>query len=262
MKLGIIGLGHMAYSITTGITSNNFIKPEDIIVIKHSEKTDSLALKENYTLTANLEDVCDTDILLVAVKPNQFEEVLDSIKDLKINCLLSVVTGYSSKFIKEKIGDIPVVRAMPNTPIMINEGATLLSRSEGVSEEMFNKCAKIFKSSGIVEEVSEDKINLGMIMSGSTPAYIYYMAKCLVEDVMNYGIEYNTARNLVTKMIIGAGKMMENYPNKDLDTFVDEVATKGGTTEQAINTFKEENLKDLIHKASSKCLKRGNELGK
>lgn len=262
MKLGVIGLGHMGYAITKGVTDNFFIDPSDIVVLDHGEKTRNLCLREGYILTDNVVDICKTDILMIAVRPNQLDEVLEMIKGSMIKCVLSVVTGYSSAYFKEKLGDVPVVRCMPNTPLQVGEGATVLCKTDDVSSKSFRFCQEMFLACGEIAECDESMLNDIVAISGSVPAYVYYFVKCLVDDAVERGMDYATARKLATQTFLGSAKMMIEDPEKDLEVFVNEVATKGGATEQAINVFKDNKLKDIVHEANLKCIKRAKELGK
>lgn len=262
MKLGVIGLGHMGYAITKGITKNNFIDPYDIYVLEHNDKTKNICLREGYVLTENIVDVCKTDVLMLAVRPNQLDEVLAKLKGMPIKCILSVVTGYSSAYIKEHLDNVPVVRCMPNTPLMVNYGATALSKTDDVSQKVYRFCKEMFLACGEVAEVSEDFLSNLVAVSGSVPAYIYYFEKCLVEDAVKNGLDYETARKLANQTVLGSAQMVLEYPDKDLETFVNEVATKGGATEQAINVFKERKLDEIISEANEKCIKKAKELGK
>lgn len=262
MTLGVIGLGHMGYAITKGITDSYFLDPSDIYVLEHSDKTQMLCMKEGYIYTDSVVDVCKCDVLMIAVRPNQMDEVLERISGSQIRCILSVVTGYSSAYIKEKVGNVPVVRCMPNTPLMVGAGATALSKTEDVSQKIYRFCKELFLACGEIAEVSEEFLNELVAVSGSVPAYVYYFEKCLVEDAVKNGLDYETARKLANQTILGSAKMVEAYPEKTLETLVNEVATKGGATEQAINVFNERKLDEIISEANFKCIKRAKELGK
>ena len=115
---------------------------------------------------------------------------------------------------------------------------------------------------GVARTIPEDKINATIAIHGSVPAYVYYFTQCIVNDAVARGIDEDSARALLVETIIGSGGLMKENATTSLDELINEVATKGGTTIEAINELKKQNLEKVLHEADEKCIKRAEELSK
>ncbi len=261
--LGIIGLGNMGTAIAKGAVRKEYIERYRIGVYDHSEhaKKDSFVEGFDY-LTDVKELVNNSHIVLIAVRPQQIEDVLDQIKDCDINTILSIVTGVSISHLQERLNNVPIIRAMPNTPLQINEGATALCKSENCKADDYDFIFQLFSSMGVTRSVEEKQMEDIVAVHGSTPAYIYYFIHCILEDAKARGIDEDVARALLVQTVIGSGKLLKTQSNKPLEDFINEVCSEGGTTIEAINSFKKDDIQKVIHNANEKCIKRAKELGK
>lgn len=262
-KLGIIGLGHMGSAIARGAVRKEYLERYQIAVYDPSEHAakDS-AMEEFAYLSSPRELVQKSHIILLAVTPQKLDEVLASIKGEKIDVLLSIVTGASIKHLQDILGNVPVIRAMPNTPLQINQGATALCMSSNCFADDYDFVFQLFSSMGVTRTISEDHMNDIVAVHGSTPAYVYYFVACILKDAVSRGIDEESARALLVQTVIGAGDLLARSADKPLDDFINEVATEGGTTIEAVNTLKAEDLEKIIHDANEKCIQRAKELGK
>lgn len=262
-KLGIIGLGHMGSAIARGAVRKEYIERFQVAVYDPSEHAarDS-AVEEFAYLSSPRELVQSCHIVLLAVTPQKLDEVLNSIKGESIDVLLSIVTGASISHLQSVLGNVPVIRAMPNTPLQINEGATALCMSSNCLADDYDFVFQLFSSMGVTRTISEDKMNDIVAVHGSTPAYVYYFVDCILKDAVKRGIDEESARALLVQTVIGAGELLARSADKPLDDFIKEVATEGGTTIEAVNTLKAEKMDKIIHDANEKCIHRAKELGK
>lgn len=263
-KLGFLGLGKMGNVIAKGAVKSGIVKKEEICVYKHSENTKRKCKEEGFILLETEREVADnSQILILATTPQVSDGVLEKIRGCNIDCMLSIVTGFTIEHIRRISGEIPIVRGMPNTPLRINEGSIALCKSDDVKEEDYNFLFNLFNGMGVTEDIDESQMEDIIIVSGSTPAYFFYMAEVMVKDAVKRGINEKTARSLIAETMIGSGKLLQSDPCKPLENFTDEVCSKGGTTIEAISAFKEDNrLKRLVEDANDRCLKRAEELGK
>ena len=148
---------------------------------------------------------------------------------------------------------------MPNTPALISSGATAIARDENVDEETFNKVKKIFESIGIVEEISEDKMNEIIPVNGSMPAYLYYFVKAFIDAAVEEGIDYEVAKRLACESVIGSSKMILET-NKSIDELIKDVCSPGGATLEGLYVFNENKMDEIIKKASKACVDKAYDL--
>lgn len=261
--LGIIGLGHMGTAIARGAVRKEYIERYRIAVYDHSEHAKRDCLIEGFDNLEHIEDLVNqSHIVLLAVRPQQIEGVLEKIQNCDINTVLSIVTGVSIAHLQESLHNVPIIRAMPNTPLQINEGATALCMSKNCKADDYDFVFQLFASMGVTKTVKESQMDDIVAVHGSTPAYVYYFVHCILEDAKQRGIDEDVARALLVQTIIGAGKLMQNSADKSLQDFISEVCSEGGTTIEAIHTLEKENMKQIIHDANEKCIHRAKELGK
>lgn len=262
--LGFIGCGHMGMAIARGCVQNEYLERWQVIVYDHHQETMKTAKGERFALAESEKEIAEkAHIVLLAVKPDQAETALNAIKDSHPECVLSIVTGLSIAHMREILGeDVAIVRAMPNTPLQIGHGATALCRSENCAADEYDFIFQMFSSMGVARTIPEDKINATIAIHGSVPAYVYYFTQCIVNDAVARGIDEDSARALLVETIIGSGGLMKENATTSLDELINEVATKGGTTIEAINELKKQNLEKVLHEADEKCIKRAEELSK
>lgn len=260
--LGLIGCGHMGLAIAKGAVAKEYIERYQICVYDPYEGVKNTCKMEGFTFLENEKEVAENaHITLLAVKPQEIENVLEHLKDANINVLLSIVTGVSIQKLQTSLKNVPVIRSMPNTPLQIGEGATALCKSDNCRADDYDFVFQLFNAMGVTRTVPEEKINESVAVHGSTPAYYYYFAQCIIQDAVARGMEEETARALAVQTMIGAGKLLANNPQKPIEQFVDEVCSKGGTTIEAIEKLKELDLEKIVHEADEVCIQRAKELG-
>lgn len=170
------------------------------------------------------------------------------------------MAGVKKQKIKDVFTNSLVARCMPNTPCAIGCGAIGADLSDFSCEEDITFIKSLLESLSSVVYVDEDKLNTVTGVSGSSPAYYYLFAKGIIEAGVKNGLTYEDAKILAVNTMIGAGKMILNNPDKSLDELINAVCSKGGTTIEAINIYKEENLTEITEKAIDACIKRAGEL--
>lgn len=260
--LGIIGLGHMGLAIARGAVVD-YLERYQIAVYDPSDHARRDSNIEGFDYLPTVKELVENShIVLLAVTPQQVEGVLDDIKDCDINVILSIVTGVSIAHLQERLNKAPVIRAMPNTPLQINEGATALCKSENCKADDYDFVFQLFKNMGITRTVKEEQMNDIVAVHGSTPAYVYYFVHCILKDAVARGIDEDDARALLVQTVIGAGKLLQANSDKPLSDFIDEVCSKGGTTIEAITELEAQGMDKIIHDADERCIERAKQLGK
>ncbi len=287
-QLGIIGLGHMGLALAKGCINGGLLTNKDIAVLAHSPRTKTRCEKEGFFMANTTRDLAQNSrVLLLAVPPKNLDEVLEQLGALAAADkpspfqILSVVAGRSIKSIQDKLNvctaqakntagaasatqmaQIPVARAMPNATLQVGLGACAIAFSKEFDKQEAEFIKQIFGCAGIVYELSEELINASVAAHGSTPAYVYYFANCMIEHLKTCGFEEKCARDLLVQTIAGSAKLMQKSPDKNIDLFIDEIATQGGTTAAAIDVLKNSSFAQDLAKANDACIKRCNELAK
>lgn len=264
-RIGFIGAGNMATAIINGLIKNGVAKPEKISTFDVSEKALQLmAQKGVNTLDDASLLVKNCDIIILAVKPQNYSEVLEEIKsvvnDSKI--FVSIAAGISINYVQNTLEcKCPMVRVMPNTPLLLGKGATALCPSDNISSQDFDTIKDMFALNGTVEVFTENHMNEIIAVNGSSPAYIYLFAKAMADYADECGISYNSAINLIAATLEGSAAMLRESGD-DPDTLIKKVSSPGGTTIAALNTLEEYKFYEGIKAAMTSCTKRAEELGK
>ncbi len=260
-KLGVIGGGFMATAIINGAINSAILGANQLIVSDISPLSlEKFKNKGIETTTDNVELVNNAEFVLFAVKPQSIKDVLDTIKNCNCDKFVSIMAGVKKQRIKDVFSTAKVARCMPNTPCSIASGAIGLDVTDFDNECDKEFITNLLSSLATVVLVDESKLNAVTGVSGSSPAYFYLFLKGIIESGVKQGLSEQDAKTLAVNTMIGAGKMVLNNPNKSLDDLINAVCSKGGTTIEAINVFKENNLDIITDKAIDACVKRAFEL--
>ena len=255
----------MATAIIGGMIKSDFVAPELINIFDlDTAKCDYFSSKGVTVVKSENDVVIKSDIIVLAVKPQNYAEVLSAMADIDCDgkIFVSIAAGISISFVREQLKqNVKVVRVMPNTPLLLSKGATALCPSDNMDESEFSPVKDMFALSGVVEIFEESHMNEIISVNGSSPAYVYLFAKAMVEYAESCGIDGDKALNLVCATFEGAAEMMRKSGD-DIDTLIQKVSSKGGTTIEALNSFKENNFVGIIKDAMTACTNRAEELGK
>ena len=190
--------------------------------------------------------------------------VLESLKNsiTTAKTVVSIAAGISIAYVRKGLEcDCPVVRVMPNTPLLLKKGATALCPSENISDDDKTIVYNMFAGSGVCEYIDESHMNEIIAVNGSSPAYIYLFAKAMADYAKNCGIDYDKAMNLVCATLEGSAAMLRDS-GEPVETLIDRVCSKGGTTIAAMDKLKEHGFYEAVLDGMDACTKRAEELGK
>jgi len=255
----------MASAIITGLVEKMGFSLESILVFDKSvDQCRKMAEKgiASAEAAAALTSVCD--VVFLSVKPQNYEEALESIRSAVTpnTILITIAAGISTDYITAKIGfPCKVVRAMPNTPLMLGKGATALCASGSVTREEFDFASSLFASSGIVEKIPEERMNAVTAVNGSGPAYVYLFAKGAIDHAVKDGIDEEAAKRLFAQTLIGSAEMILES-GYSIDKLIEMVSSPGGTTLKALDVFNQREFTQIISDAMAACGKRAEELGR
>jgi pyrroline-5-carboxylate reductase len=201
-------------------------------------------------------------VLLIAVKPQQIEEVIADAGDSKnVTMVLSVAAGITTRRIESGLGrSIPVIRAMPNTPALVGRGVTAIAPGRFARPEDMAAARSILESVGVVVETSESDLDAVTAVSGSGPAYFFLFMKALTDAGVELGLDRAVAARLVMETAAGAAALARAR-NGAFDEMIAAVASKGGTTERALGVFRDRGLEEIVREAAEAAAVRSKELG-
>ena len=264
-KIGFIGAGNMATAIIDGLLRNKTAQPQNINVFDVAEgQLEKMASKGVNTLDTSKDVVVESDIIVLAVKPQNYQTVLTEIKDSvdESKIFVSIAAGISISYVQKTLCcNCPMVRVMPNTPLLLGKGASALCPSENISDEDFAVVKEMFSLNGVVEVFTEEHMNEIIAVNGSSPAYVYLFAKAMADYAKECGIDYDSALNLICATLEGSAEMLRNSGDTP-DELIKKVSSPGGTTIAALNTLEKYKFYEGIKKAMASCTNRAEELGK
>ncbi|VGO22555.1 Pyrroline-5-carboxylate reductase [Pontiella sulfatireligans] len=252
----------MAEAIVAGIVGNEVVQVEDVCVTDISE-TRLEHFESGYgvrTSANNAGAVADADVVVLSVKPQIFPAVWPEIEaSLKPDALVvSIMAGIpSAKIASGK--PVRVVRVMPNTPSLVGEGAAGIAAGEFATEADLELACKLLGAVGVAKIVKEEEIDAVTALSGSGPAYVFYLLESMLEAADAMGLEKGISRELALATVIGAAKLMQES-GEEAAELRRKVTSKGGTTAAGINTLEERGVKDSVIAALLAAQARSKEL--
>ncbi|MFT3952599.1 MAG: pyrroline-5-carboxylate reductase [Oscillospiraceae bacterium] len=272
INVGFIGAGNMGYAIMKGMCAGAltdacsiYASPSHIRLFAADADTSKYQRLTELGVT-----VCATPQELVqqckyvflSVKPQNLEELLPQIKDSLTadTVIVSICAGISGDYIKTRTSPATkVVLVMPNTPLLLGEGASALAKVAPTTDEEFTFVREIFAACGTAEEIAPDKMKEIIAVNGSSPAFIYLFAKAFVDYAVSAGIDAQTAKKLFAKTLTGSAKMLTDSGNT-IDELIAMVSSKGGTTIAGLDALRAGGFEQTIESACKACTNRAYEL--
>lgn len=261
--IGFIGAGNMTSAILGGALRCHVVLPDHVYLSNpHMEKMESFRAQGVQVTLSNIEVADSADIIVLAVKPQKFDDVLPELEGhVSGKCIVSIAAGISSEYIKERLSDACVIRAMPNTPLLIGKGVTSLTRCGDVPDAYFDAVMELFRAAGETVVVTEEQINAVIALSGSSPAYFFRFADAMVQKGVALGLDPEFALKLTALAMEGAAGMLTKS-GKTAQELTRQVCSPGGTTLAALSAFDDADLVGVIAEAMERCVVRAEELKK
>ena len=263
-KLGVIGAGFMAQAFLKGAIYSDSIKPKKIIVSDASEQALEKLEYLGVNRTRSNADVADNcEYLLIAVKPQNFAAVAESIRGVPVEKVITIMAGVRKDSVRSALlgTAVKVARAMPNLPCSIGSGMTAVDMSDYADDvDASAFINSVFGNLGNVLLVPEEKLNAVTGISGSGPAYVYMFIDGLIKAGMKQGLTEDEAKTLAVSTVFGGADMVAHSEDKTIEQLISAVCSKGGTTIQAVESFRKDDLEGTIARAVSACVKRAEEL--
>lgn len=261
-KLGVIGCGFMAQSILKGVVASDFLRAKKVVASDvNDEALDSAAELGVMGTTNNKYLVENSEYVLFAVKPQNFESVCQSLEGAVPAKVISIMAGVKRDKIKAALGrDTKVARCMPNLPCSIGSGVIGVDMTDfNSSQDDLEFISGVLNCLGTVLSVREEKMDAVTGISGSGPAYVFMFIDALIDAGIKQGLTRNEATVLAVQTVMGSAEMVEHsdVPVTDL---IKRVCSKGGTTIEAVKVLEERNFRGIVDEAVAACTKRSKEL--
>jgi pyrroline-5-carboxylate reductase len=263
MKIIIIGGGFMGEAIIKGMLNTNQFNVNNISVVEIDTKKINQLKKYNIQIHNNLDALCNEKIIILAVKPQQIEQVISDLsKKISPNTIVvSIAAGTSIATIEQKIKTNPVIRVMPNILAAIGAGVSVYTISKQVTAENITLTEAILKSfSKVVIQVADEKtLDAATAIHGSGPAYVFLFMEYIIQSAIKLGINEQDAKQLVLATFLGSADYALQS-QESLSKLRKSVTSPGGTTEAALTTLDEKQLSEIIDSAIHAAFNRATEL--
>ncbi|GAG03789.1 unnamed protein product [marine sediment metagenome] len=260
VKVGFIGAGNMALALIKAIKKANLADS----IYASDVKQFRLKLVEDETginvTPYNKVVVNESDVIFLAVKPQQIDKVLDEIRDTN-KLIISIAAGITLKHLADKLKNARVVRVMPNTPCLVGEMAAGFALGPKVKDEDVKIVEELLNSAGKAFLLKESMLDAVTGLSGSGPAFIAYLIQCLIEASVEQGLSKDIATELAERTALGTAKLLieKGLSPKEL---IKMVASPGGTTIAGLEVLIKSDVRNILIETVEKATKRSKELGK
>lgn len=267
VELGILGAGNMAEAITRGVMRAGVFRPDQIFAADLSpQRRDVFTNQLGINSTDDNRQVArEARMLLLSVKPQQMKDVLSGIGSVSDpeTLMVSIAAGISAQFIETHLGggkNWHVIRTMPNTPMLVGEGMVALARGRHATKADAGRARKLFEGGADVIELSEEKLDAVTAVSGSGPAYLFYLAEQMIRAARELGLSSEESHRLAIKTCVGASKMLASSTDAP-EELRRKVTSPGGTTQAAISHLEQNQVGIRIVEAIRAAAQRSSELG-
>jgi pyrroline-5-carboxylate reductase len=265
MKIAIIGFGNMGKTYANSFMSSGFVGASDISILNRNkvEEKNTFGIDFANFYTEPTPQIFESDILILAVKPQDFKKLASEIKVFlnSEHVILSVMAGISIESMQKELGVIKIVRSMPNIPTQIGEGMTVFCASNDVDRKELFIVQNLINTTGKSIYIErEEMLNAATAVSGSGPAYVFYFMQAIIESAIKLGFSPSEAEFLVSQTFSGSVQL-QNRSKLSNEAWIQRVASKGGTTEAALSVFNQKELKEIVIKGIEAANIRAVELG-
>jgi pyrroline-5-carboxylate reductase len=257
MKLGFIGTGNMAEAIISGVIQNGLFNKDEILGSDPSSAGRN-KVKSAYNIHVtdnNIEVAQQSDVIILAVKPQYYESVIIEIKDvIKDNQLIvTIAPGKTLAWLSEKFcKKIKIIRTMPNTPAMVGQGMTAVCANENVMTAELDYICKILQCFGQVELIPEKLMDAVVAVSGSSPAYVFILIEAMADAAVREGMPRQQAYKFAAQAVLGSAKMILET-GKHPGELKDMVCSPAGTTIEAVRILEAKGIRSAIMEAMKAC---------
>jgi pyrroline-5-carboxylate reductase len=259
-QLAIVGGGNMGAALLGGLLASSWAPADEIVVIEPIGTTRA-ALAERFAGVAITDQPTGAPGTVLAVKPGDGSAAAAAAASAGTDRILTIAAGVTTTRIEAAVGvDMPVVRAMPNTPALVGQGAAAIAPGRYAGEDDLSWAAGILSSVGIVVRVPESQLDAVTGLSGSGPAYVFLLAEAMIDAGVLVGLSRDTSRALAVQTLLGAATLLAS-DGRSAEELRAAVTSPGGTTAAGLLTLERAGLRAAVMEAVRAATERSRELG-
>lgn len=263
--IGIVGLGNMGCALLKGLIERGTVKRDPLIGFDVDlKKCQNVKRRLRISIAKSVKGLSRrADVIIIAVKPKDINLLLERLPSRAKDALyISIAAGIKTASIEKKLGGHPrVIRVMPNTPALVGEGMSAICKGRYATKTDLEVAREIFLSVGDCVGLEERYLDLVTAISGSGPAYFFYLIEALIKAGEDLGLKKEIVKKLVAKTALGSARLLIES-KEEAEALRQRVTSKGGTTEAAIKVFERNRIKGIIGKAVRAAVKRSKELSR
>lgn len=261
-KIAFIGVGNMASAIIGGMLRSGAVDHAHLILSDRFPDKCAAYVEAGATLAPfPSAAAAQADCVVLSVKPQNFPEILPelaTVEGIDRKLIITIAAGISSDTVKSALHGAPVVRVLPNTPMLIGQGVSVVCRAD-VSAEDFSFVCSVFEASGKVTVIDESDMNRIISVTSSSPAYVFAFIGAIYEGARAQGLDGDGLLDSICDVVIGSAALLKSG-NLSPDEQIKVVTSKGGTTEQAMRVLRERDLTGTVVDAMKACTARAEEM--
>jgi pyrroline-5-carboxylate reductase len=262
--IAILGAGKMGEALASGLLRAGVVAPGQVVAAaRRSDRAEQLRNEYGFEVVSAARAAAKAQTLVIAVKPQDMDALLAEISGVVTpeHLVISVAAGITTAFIGRRLaGDVPVVRVMSNTPVLVDEAMSVISAGPHASEEHLRRAEELLRPVGKVLRIPESQQDAATALSGSGPAYVYFLVEAMVDAGILLGMPRNTALEMVKQAVYGAATMLRDSGEHPV-LLREAVTSPGGTTINAIRELERHGVRAAVLAAIEAARDRGRELG-
>lgn len=264
-KLAVIGVGNMARAVISGIQASDVAVSEIFLFDKKPEQYKMLSDGRcAYTYSSSVKSaVAEADCVLLSVKPQNYDEVLSELIQLptcREKLYITIGAGITVASVERVLDTKRVVRILPNLPMTIGKGVSVICRNDAVPQCDFEFATSLFSSAGSCIFIDEEQMNRIIGVTSSSPAYVFKFIDAIYKGALAQGLSAEGLLNAICDVFIGSATLLKQVSDTP-EQLISKVASKGGTTERALLKLEEANVDKIICDAMVACTERADALG-
>jgi len=261
-KVAILGAGKMGEALLSGLLRAGRAPADLLFTERHEERTKLLQDSYGVTGVSNPDAAAQADTLLVAVKPQEIAALLDELGPVvtERNLVITIAAGIPTKFLEDRLpAQPPVVRVMSNTPVFVDQAMSAISPGSHAGEEHLNRTEALLRPVGKVIRVPEAQLDAVTALSGSGPAYFFYLVEAMIDAGILLGLPRAVAAELIVQTAVGSAQMLRDSGEHPVQ-LREAVTSPGGTTIAAIRELENHGVRAALLAALEAARDRSREL--
>lgn len=258
LRIGIIGFGNMGQALAIAFKKGKIGR----IYVYDKDSQKLKGIKGFYICKNSEEVVAKARIVILAVKPQDIREFIEKTRDYFLKykpLIITICAGISTDFFEKLIKGIRIIRVMPNLAVKVGQSVSFISKGRFSKKSDLEIAGKIFSYVGEVVEVAQDYLDKVTSISGSGPGYVYYFMDSLYDCAVGLGFDRETAWKMTRQVLLGAAELLKAEEG-DFKTWIKRVASRGGTTQAAIDVLEEHKFRNLMERAVKSAYLRAKQL--